>query len=100
MTARLSSDLDDLDAVPYFLWDQPMTLGQFKEKLGTGSTPAELRLLGKLMREARDSDVWRFTTPDHVLRVWPDVSRFLGQRRPFWDYLLGRWREDGLVGAK
>ena len=97
MAVALSSDLDDPRAVPYFLWDEPMTVEELRTKLGGVSRAERARLLGKILREARDTDVWCFTTPTEVARLWPQVALHLGRRRPFWEFLLERWREDGLL---
>lgn len=93
----LTTNLEDPQAVPYFLWDEPMTVAELREKLETVSQPEKLRLLGKILREARDFEVWRFTTPNEVLRLWPRLSRHLGRRRRFWEFLLGEWQELGLL---
>jgi hypothetical protein len=93
----LSSDLDDPSAVPYFLWDEPMTVAELRARLGTASPPERSRLLGKVLREARDTDVWRFTSPTEVQLLWPELSRHLGRRRPFWEFLLRQWRELALL---
>jgi len=61
--APLSSDLDDPSAVPYFLWDEPMTVAELRARLRTASPPKRTRLLAKILSEARDTDVWRFTSP-------------------------------------
>jgi hypothetical protein len=94
----LSTDLGDPAAIPYFLWDAPMTVAEFRRQLATAEPPEQNRLLGKLLREARDTDVWKFTTPEEVWRKWPQLERFLGRRRAFWEFLLGRWHKDGLIG--
>jgi hypothetical protein len=93
---RLSTDLDDPSAVPYFLWDAPMTVAELRSCLAGAERAERAQLLGKVLREARDTDVWRFTTPGEVLDLWPEVSRYLGNRRGFWEFLLGRWRDLGL----
>ena len=95
---RLSLDLDDPSAVPYFLWDAPMTVAELRSRLENASRPERVRLLGKILREARDTDVWRFTTPAEVTGLWPELQRYLGRRRAFWQFLLGRWRELALDG--
>lgn len=97
MGVPLSSNLDDLITMPYFLWDEPMTVAELRERLRTASEPERLRLLSKIMREARDSDVWRFTSPAEISRLWEGVSQHLGRRRSFWEYLLRHWREDHLI---
>jgi len=90
---RLSLDLDDSGAVPYFLWDAPMTVGELRSRLRSADEPERVRLLGKILREARDPDVWHFTTPSEVVALWPQLERYLGRRRAFWQFLLERWRE-------
>jgi hypothetical protein len=93
---RLSLDLDDSAAVPYFLWDEPMTVAELRARLEGASRPERMRLLGRILREARDPDVWRFTTPAEVVASWPELQRYLGRRRAFWEFLLQRWRELGV----
>lgn len=95
---RLSLDLDDPEGIPYFLWDEPMTLSELRARLDSGNRAERLRLLGLILREARDTDVWRFTTPAEVLASWSELGRYLGRRRAFWQFLLGRWQDLGLDG--
>jgi hypothetical protein len=99
-TPTLSMDLTRPDAVPYFLWDEPMTIDQLRERLAQAPEEVRVRLLGKILREARDPDVWRFVTPADVVRLWPKLVRQLGRRRPFWEFLLARWQEAGLVSSR
>jgi len=54
-------------------------------------------LLGKILREARDTDVWRFTTPTEVAAQWDELRRNQGRRLPFWEFLLGSWRRAGWI---
>ena len=98
LAVPLSTDLDNPGAVPYFLWDEPMTVGELRRRLADGSSAERLRLLAKILREARDPDVWQFTTPKEVVEAWPRLVGHLGRRRAFWEYLLGAWGEQGLVG--
>ena len=93
----LSSDLDDPEAIPYFLWDDPMTNRELRQRLRTVSLPERARLLAKILREARDTDVWKYTNPDAVVQAWPAVSLHLGRRRAFWEYLLGGWASQGRI---
>jgi len=95
----LSTRLTDPDAIPYFLWDDPMTVSELEERLRTASEPERLRLLALVLREARDPDVWRFVTPEEVVRLWPRLAGRLGLRRAFWEFLLDRWKRLGLVEA-
>jgi hypothetical protein len=96
---RLTTDLDQIDAVPYFLWDDPLTVGELRRKLSQANAPERILLLARILREARDTEVWRFTSPAEVLALWPRLALHLGRRRAFWEFLLGRWKELGLVGS-
>jgi len=98
MPVALSMNLTDPQAVPYFLWDEPMTVAALRQRLHTASPAEATRLLAKILREARDTEAWLFTTPTEVARRWTELAPHLGRRRPFWEFLLRRWREDGLLG--
>ena len=93
----LSTDLDDANAIPYFLWDDPMTVGEFKELLSRSSEPERIRLLARVLREARDTDVWIFTSPAEVAALFPALRPHLGRRLAFWEFLLGLWRRLGVL---
>ena len=97
MSAPLSTDLDDAEAVPYFLWDDPMTIAELKAFLRSASRPERFRMLGKILREARDPDVWRFIRPAQLAADWNEIEPYLGRRRGFWKWLLDGWRSDGLL---
>ena len=98
MVAPLSTHIDDPSAIPYFLWDEPMTVAELRSRLATASAPERTRLLAKVLREARDTDVWRFTSPAEVFERWAELTRQLGRRRTFWEFLLGQWQRAGLLG--
>lgn len=97
MSTPLSTQLEDPNAIPYFLWDDPMTVAELHARLRDASPPERSRLLGKILREARDTDVWHFTTPRDVAAEWNQLAPHLGRRRAFWAYLLGAWREQRLL---
>jgi len=63
MNVSLSTDLSNPGVVPYFLWDEPMTVVELRRKLDSAHPAERFRLLGKILREACDTDVWNFTTP-------------------------------------
>lgn len=88
------------EAVPYFLWDEPMTYAQLEKRLTVASESERIRLLAKIMRQARDTDVWHYTTPSEVVLLWEKLSLMLGRRRAFWEFLLSQWRVLGLLDGK
>jgi hypothetical protein len=84
---------------PYFLWDVDVTEEELRQRLKTRDADARAQWQGRILREARYDDVWRYLTLDEILRDWPDIRRHLGRRRAFWEYLLRAWRKDGLLAA-
>ena len=97
MSISLSTNLEENSAIPYFLWDEPMTIGELKKQLILSSKEEKIRLLGKILREARDTDVWKFTTPQEVWQNWEKLSPHLGRRREFWKFLFESWKKEGLL---
>lgn len=94
----LTLDLSNLDGRPYFLWDEDVSVAQLTAVLRQRDDIDErLRLMGKLLREARDLDVWQFVTPSEVAEALPALGRRLGRRRPFWEFLIHGWQADGLL---
>ena len=97
MNILLSTNLEENSAIPYFLWDEPLTIGELKKRLNSDSKEERTRMLGKILREARDTDVWKFTTPQEVWRNWDELSKHLGRRREFWKFLFRFWEKEGLL---
>ena len=93
----LTIDLDDGDARPYFLWDEGLTISELRRRLRGEDETERLRLLAKMLREARDLDVWKFVTPREVAEALPKISPRLGRRRSFWQFLINGWIEDGIL---
>lgn len=89
----LTTDMRQGDRRPYFLWDEDLSIDELRARLRGGDEHERLRLLGKMLREARDLDVWEFVTPREVADALPR----LGRRRGFWQFLIEGWRDDGLL---
>lgn len=98
MKNSLSTDLSLPSSIPYFLWDELLTVAELKQKLNSASAEERHRLLGKILREARDTDVWEFTTPKFVWEHWNELEKHLGRRREFWRFLLEFWEREDLLG--
>jgi hypothetical protein len=65
----LTTDMSSPELRPYFLWDEDVSIGELHEILAGPDTPRRDQLLGKMLREARDLDVWHFVRPAEVARV-------------------------------
>jgi hypothetical protein len=95
----MTTDMTRGDRRPYFLWDEDVSIDELRAALSQAPRPERLRLLGKMLREARDIDVWHFVTPSDVARELPLVMRRLGRRGRFWEFLIEGWRKDGILAA-
>ncbi|MBP9112945.1 MAG: hypothetical protein KBF88_09055 [Polyangiaceae bacterium] len=95
--SSIHTDFSNSDERPYFLWDEDMTLAEFRKRLQGASEWERDRLLGKLLREANDADVWHFVRPSEVAAALPRIERRLGRRARFWKYLIAGWKNDGLL---
>jgi hypothetical protein len=95
----MTTDMARTDLRPYFLWDEDISIGELYARLHGPDEWDRLRLLGKVLREGRDLDVWHFVTPREVAEALPKLGRRLGRRRRFWEFLIHGWREDGLLPA-
>ena len=85
---------------PYFLFDEDLSIDELRARLSGTDQDERLRLMAKLLREARDVDVWLFLSPREVAAALPAVRHRLGRRRPFWDFLMDGWRQDGLLDER
>jgi hypothetical protein len=95
----LTKDLSRGELRPYFLWDEDVSIAELRAILAGPDSHDRDRLLGKMLREARDTDVWRFVTPAEVATALPRLGRRLGRRRRFWEFLITGWRDDGLLSG-
>jgi hypothetical protein len=82
---------------PYFLWDEDVSIDELHAILNGPDGPRRDQLFGKMLREARDLDVWCFVRPDDVARDLERLGRRLGRRLAFWTFLIQGWRADGLL---
>lgn len=94
---RLSLRIDDPEAIPDFLWDEPRTVRELRELLATAQPAERARLEGKILREARFDEAIALVSLRRILEDWDGIRRHLGRRLPFWEYLIGEWRSLGLV---
>ena len=94
----LGTDLDDPETRPWFLWDEDMSVRELRQVLADEGHPRWLELAAKLLREARDDQVWLFLPVGRVAARYTELAPRLGRRRPFWDYLLAAWQRHGLLG--
>jgi len=99
MMRALTTDMARSELRPYFLWDEDVSIGELHDALAAPDSPRRDQLLAKMLREARDIDVWEFVRPVEVARVLERLRRRIGRRYPFWSFLIEGWRRHGLLGA-
>jgi hypothetical protein len=95
----LTTDMTRQDLRPYFLWDEDVSIGELQQILAGPDSPRRDQLLGKMLREARDLDVWQFVRPVEVAGALERLRRRLGRRYAFWSFLIDGWRRHGLLGT-
>lgn len=95
----LTTDMSKRELRPYFLWDEDVSIGELHRVLAEPDGPRRDQLLAKMLREARDIDVWEFVRPVEVARVLDRLQRRLGRRQAFWRFLIDGWRSHGLLRA-
>ncbi len=84
---------------PYFLWDEDVSIDELHQILAGPDSPRRDQLLAKMLREARDIDVWLFVRPTEVARVLERLRRRIGRRHAFWKFLIDGWRARDLLRA-
>lgn len=94
----LTTDMTQSDLRPHFLWDEDVSIAELRAGLAIPG-PRRDQLLDKMLREARDLDVWLFVTPSEVSRELPRLKRRIGKRYDFWRFLIDGWIRDGLLAA-
>lgn len=95
----LTTDMRRGDLRPYFLWDEDVSIDELRAVLAGPAGFRRDQLFGKMLREARDLDVWEFVTPAEVARSLERLQRRIGRRFAFWKFLLDGWRSDGLLAG-
>jgi hypothetical protein len=97
VSLQLSTDLDDANAQPYFVWDVPITYAELRRKLQSRDAGERALWMARVMREARYQDVWKLLKLKDVLEMLPRIEKHLGRMREFWRWLIDGWRADGLL---
>ena len=97
MGERLTTDMSEEGLRPYFLWDEDLTIREVRQHLAGDDDAERVRLLAKILREARDDEVWQFSTVRQILDLWPRLAPRLGRRRAFWEFLFDAWKRQGLA---
>lgn len=82
---------------PYFLWDMEMTLEEFERVIADRTAVERPYLIGKLMRQAKPDDALQFVSAQEMADLWPSFSRYLGNKRAFWKWLLAEWERRGFI---
>jgi len=90
--------MTDEDRRPYFLWDEDLSIAEVRRIMDGADDARRPRLMAKILREARDDEVWAFLTVRQVVESWPQIAPILGRRRAFWEFLLHAWKRRNLIG--
>lgn len=88
-----------MNETPWFLWwdDVRISEAELREKLRSPNPVERGNWAGRIMREARYQEVWKYLSVEDIQRDWPHILRNLGRERKLWSWLLEGWRRDGLL---
>jgi hypothetical protein len=73
------------------LWDEDLTLDDFRLRLVDPDPELRAYFVGKLLRQAKPDDALSFVSLSEIEALWEQVQPYLGKRKEFWSWLLG-WR--------
>jgi hypothetical protein len=93
----LTTDMTATELRPYFLWDEDISIAELRAALAAPDSPRRDQLVAKMLREARDLDVWQFVRPTEVARLLERIRRRVGRRYKFWAFLIEGWRARGIL---
>lgn len=88
--------LCDAEGRPYFLWDNDLTLDEFRLLLAHPDAGVRRYWLAQLVRQAKPDDVRSFVDLATLDREWPTIAAGVGRQRDFWAWRLRYWREHGV----
>ena len=80
---------------PYFLWDNDLTLAQFRALLLDPDDEVRAYWLGTLLRQARPDDALSLSSLTAIRRDWARAEKYVGKERAFWTWYLGEMAKRG-----
>lgn len=78
----------DSEGRPTFLWDCDLRYDELLARLSDPDPEIRAYWVGTVMRQARPDDALTLVPATEMRRLWPEVSRFLGEERAFWSWIL------------
>ena len=87
--------LTDRRGRPYFLWDNELTLEQFRALLIDPDEEVCAYWLGTLLRQARPDDAVSIASLAAIRRDWARAEKYVGRERPFWNWYLAEMARRG-----
>ena len=94
---NMTLDMSEEDKIPYFMWDYGYTIREVKEILAGANESKKLQMMGKILRDARYADVWKFFGLQEFLKYRQKLVPFAGRRRKFWEFMYDRWIQYRLI---
>lgn len=73
------------------MWDFGYTIRHIRQLLASTGERRRLSIMAKILRSARDEDVWKFISVQDFLREREMLMRCLGGQRDFWEFMYRRW---------
>lgn len=93
----MTFDMSQDDMIPYFMWDYGFTIREIKAVLSGSDEQEKLQMMGKILRDARYADVWKFFSLQEFLKYRERLVPFTGRMRGFWEFMHKKWVQYHLI---
>lgn len=94
---NMTFDMSQEHMIPYFMWDYGYTIREIKEILCGDDEQEKLQMMGKILRDARYADVWKFFSLREFLKYRERLVPFTGRMRGFWQFMYDKWVQYHLI---
>lgn len=94
---NMTFDMSQEDMIPYFMWDYGLTIREIKAILSDTDEQEKLQMMGKILRDARYADVWKFFSLREFLKYRERLVPFTGRMRGFWEFMHNMWVQYHLI---
>ncbi len=94
---KLSYDIEDDNAVPYYMWDYLLTNKEIKNILSSSDESKKIWLMAKIMRDAKFEDIWKLVDLKNIKKYKIKFKHRLGRRKEIWNFLFKKYKKYGII---
>lgn len=94
---KITNNISDEEAIPYFMWDYLLTNKKIKEILQSSDEEKKIWLIAKILRDARFEDIKKLLKINEIYKYKEKLKYRLGHRKKIWDFLFNKYKEYGII---